>query len=146
MLFHGIPPAFYGGVHLFIPPTAIGSVPSLSGHAKAYRWRSLSRTRRHTASSPQGNSSYGYCLFRYHHGAINVHLSYPTPTILLLVCNWTCVIQKGSETVSHIGSPARKEHCHHSQSRPGFSMLTAITNIANTKYLASSFQSSADCC
>ena len=30
------------------PPYAIGSVPSLSGHAIAYRWRSLPRVRRHT--------------------------------------------------------------------------------------------------
>ena len=29
------------------PPYAIGSVPSLSGHAIAYRWRSLPRVRRH---------------------------------------------------------------------------------------------------
>ena len=32
------------------PPYAIGSVPSLSGHAIAYRWRSLPRVRRHRAS------------------------------------------------------------------------------------------------
>ena len=38
------------------PPYAIGSVPSLSGHANAYRWRSLPRVRRHRASEPQGNS------------------------------------------------------------------------------------------
>ena len=39
------------------PPFAIGSVPSLSGHAIAYRWRSLPRVRRHRASSkPQGSS------------------------------------------------------------------------------------------
>ena len=38
------------------PPYAIGSVPSLSGHAIAYRWRSLSRVRRHRASKPQGSS------------------------------------------------------------------------------------------
>ena len=38
------------------PPYAIGSVPSLSGHAIAYRWRSLPRVRRHRASKPQGNS------------------------------------------------------------------------------------------
>ena len=38
------------------PPYAIGSVPSLSGHANAYRWRSLPRVRRHRASKPQGNS------------------------------------------------------------------------------------------
>ena len=37
------------------PPYAIGSVPSLSGHAIAYRWRSLPRVRRHGASKPQGS-------------------------------------------------------------------------------------------
>ena len=38
------------------PPYAIGSVPSLSGHAIAYRRRSLPRVRRHRASNPQGSS------------------------------------------------------------------------------------------
>ena len=38
------------------PPYAIGSVPSLSGHAIAYRWRSLPRVRRHRARIPQGSS------------------------------------------------------------------------------------------
>ena len=38
------------------PPYAIGSVPSLSGHVIAYRWRSLPRVRRHRASKPQGSS------------------------------------------------------------------------------------------
>ena len=38
------------------PPYAMGSVPSLSGHAIAYRWRSLPRVRRHRASKPQGSS------------------------------------------------------------------------------------------
>ena len=41
---------------LFKPPYAIGSVPSLSGHAIAYRWRSLPRVRRHGARKPQGSS------------------------------------------------------------------------------------------
>ena len=36
------------------PPYAIESVPSLSGHAIAYRWRSLPRSHRHRASKPQG--------------------------------------------------------------------------------------------
>ena len=40
----------------FKPPYAIGSLPSLSGHAIAYRWRSLPRARRHRASKPQGSS------------------------------------------------------------------------------------------
>ena len=42
--------------YLFKPPYAIGSVPSLSGLAIAYRWRSLPRVRRHRASKPQGSS------------------------------------------------------------------------------------------
>ena len=37
-------------------PYAVGSVPSLSGHAIAYRWRPLPRVRRHRASKPQGSS------------------------------------------------------------------------------------------
>ena len=39
------------------PPYAIGLVPSLSGHAIAYRCRSLPRVRRHRASKPQEGSS-----------------------------------------------------------------------------------------
>ena len=35
---------------------AIGSAPSLSDHAIAYRWRSLPRVRRHRASKPYGSS------------------------------------------------------------------------------------------
>ena len=46
-----------------IPPTAIGSVPSLSGRAIAYRWCLPPRVRRHRASSPQGSSSNGCRLF-----------------------------------------------------------------------------------
>ena len=38
------------------PPNAIGSVPRLSGHAIAYRWRSLPRVRRHRANKSQGSS------------------------------------------------------------------------------------------
>ena len=40
----------------FKPPYAIGSIPSVSGHAIAYRWRSLPRVRRYRASKPQGSS------------------------------------------------------------------------------------------
>ena len=39
----------------FKPPYAIGSVPSVSGHAIAYRWRSLPRVCRHRAGTPQGS-------------------------------------------------------------------------------------------
>ena len=38
------------------PPYTIGSIPSVSGHANAYRWHSLPRVRRHRASKPQGSS------------------------------------------------------------------------------------------
>ena len=63
MLTHGIPSDVHGGVHIFLPaPHTIGPVPSLSGHAIAYRWRSLPRVRWHKASSPQGSSSNGCCL------------------------------------------------------------------------------------
>ena len=55
MLTYGIPPEFRGGVHMK-PPYVIGSVPSLSGHAVAYRWRSLPRVRQRRASKPQGSS------------------------------------------------------------------------------------------
>ena len=41
---------------IYLKPNAIGSVPGLSGHANAYRRRSLSRVRRHRASKPQGSS------------------------------------------------------------------------------------------
>ena len=42
---------------IYIKPSyAIGSVPSLSGHATAYRWRSLPRVHRHRASKSQGSS------------------------------------------------------------------------------------------
>ena len=83
------PPEFRGGVHLFIY-TAIRhrvSLPSLSGPASAYRWRSLPRVRPHRASSPQGSSTNGCCLFAGHHGPNNVHLSFPTSTIGM---KWAC--------------------------------------------------------
>ena len=47
---------------LYLYRYAIGSVPSLSSHAIAYRCRSLPRVRRHRASKPQGRSSNGCCL------------------------------------------------------------------------------------
>ena len=64
VLTHGVPPNFGGGVHLSMPSNAFGSVPSLSGHAIAYPWRSLPRVRRHRASNPQGSSCSGWCLCR----------------------------------------------------------------------------------
>ena len=49
---------------------AIWSVPSLSGHAIAYRGHSLPRVRRHKVSCPQGSFSNG-CY---------ICISFPTPT------------------------------------------------------------------
>ena len=51
VLTRGIPPDFGGDVSKFIPPQPIGSARSLSGHAIAYRWRSLPRVRRHISFS-----------------------------------------------------------------------------------------------
>ena len=68
-----IPPDFRGGVHFFIPPYAIGSVPSLSVHAIAYRRRLLPRVRRHRASNPQGSPVTG-AVISGHLGPTNVRL------------------------------------------------------------------------
>ena len=51
-----LPVSAAASIYLSKPPYAIGSVPSLSGHAIAYRWRSLPRVCRHRASKPQGSS------------------------------------------------------------------------------------------
>ena len=63
MLTHEITPDSRGGVrYLFKPSYAIGAVPSLSGHAVTYLWRSPLRVRRHRASSPQSSFSNECCL------------------------------------------------------------------------------------
>ena len=66
----------------FKPPYAIRSVPSLSGPAIAYRWRSLPRVRRHRASKPQGSSE-RVLPWAGHHGPINIRLSFPHPLLLV---------------------------------------------------------------
>ena len=82
LLAEGFLPIFaVASIYLFIPPYPIGSVPNLSGHAIACRWRSLPRVHRYRASSPQGSCSNGCCHFAGHHGPINVRLYFPTPTI-----------------------------------------------------------------
>ena len=63
LLAHEIPPDFRSGGHLFIPPTDIGSVPSLLGHPIAHTtpttadcavlciiWYKLMNTHRHTST------------------------------------------------------------------------------------------------
>ena len=49
MLTHGIPPDVHGGVHIFLSPHTIASVPSLLEHANAYRSCLLASVRRHKA-------------------------------------------------------------------------------------------------
>ena len=88
VLTRGIPPAFRGGVLLLIPPTAIGSVPSLSGHIIAY-----------TDGFQVVRVTSACYLFRYHHGPISVRLSFPTPTTSIGVW-WTCGIHEASGGVA----------------------------------------------
>ena len=96
VLTHGVgflPFSAAASIYLFIPPTAIGSVPSSSGHAIAYRWHSLPRVHRHRGSNLQGSSSNACCLFRYHHGPTSLRLFFShthywySADILMLVCN-----------------------------------------------------------
>ena len=71
-----LPSSATASVYLFKPPYANGSVPSSSGHANAYRWRSLPRVRRHKASSPQVPVT--GAAFASYHGPINERLNFPT--------------------------------------------------------------------
>ena len=59
-----LPSSAGASIYILKPPCPKGSVPRLSGHAIAYRWRSLPRTRRHSASSPKDCPSNGCCLCR----------------------------------------------------------------------------------
>ena len=51
-----LPSSAVASIYKFKPPHAIGPVPSLSGRAVAYRWRSLPRVRCHRARKPQCSS------------------------------------------------------------------------------------------
>ena len=63
------------------PPYAIGLVASLSGHAIAYRWRSLPRVRRHRASKPPRSFRTSAALAG-HHEPIDIRLSFPQPLLV----------------------------------------------------------------
>ena len=87
VLTHGIPPEFRGGVHILLPaPHTIGSVPSLSDHAIAYRLRSLPRVRWHRASSPQGSSSDWCCLCITTDQMLLCSSLFPHPLLVHRVC------------------------------------------------------------
>ena len=82
-------PAFRNSAQLFIPSTAIESVPSLSVDAIAYRWRSLPKVRRRRVSSPQGSSRNGCCLLKYHHEPVDAApLFFPPPPYTILYHYW----------------------------------------------------------
>ena len=86
VLTHGISPDAHSSVHIVLPPHTIGSVPSLSGHAIACRWRSLPRVRWHKASSsPQGSSSNGYCLCIITNQLLLCASCFPHPLLVLLL-------------------------------------------------------------
>ena len=81
MLTCGIPPDFRGGVHLFIPPYAIGS-------DRVYRVTQLRTDGVHSQESARTGQIVLKAVpvtgaaFAGHHGPINVRLSFPTPTII----------------------------------------------------------------
>ena len=81
------------------PPYAFGSVPSLSGHAIAYRWRSLPRVRRHRASKPQGSServlpwqvTMDQLIFA---SLSHTHCLYVCMYVCMHVCMYVCIFIK----------------------------------------------------
>ena len=107
------------------PPYAIGSVPSLSGHTNAYRWRSLPRVRRHRSSKPQGSServlsrqitmdqlifvSLSHTHYWYEVGMLKVPRRLP----ILLVVSWTGKITfPCPRACLRIWSPTRVQPSH----------------------------------
>ena len=85
------------------PPYAIGSVPSLSGHAITYRWRSLPRVRRHRASKPQGSCSKRVLPWQVTMDQLicaslpHTHYWYEVdmlkvPAVSIYVCTYVCIV------------------------------------------------------
>ena len=66
-------------IYLVIPPYAIGPIPSLSGQAITYRWRSLPRVRRHVNLKVVPNE---FAALAGHHGPINMRPSFPHPLLV----------------------------------------------------------------
>ena len=65
------------------PPYAIGSVPSLSGHAIAYRYSVHCRESAGTGPVNLKVVPNGCCLaLADHHGPINIRLSFPHPLLV----------------------------------------------------------------
>ena len=120
VLTHGIHPVFHDGGHLFIPSTAIGSVQSSSGRTVPYRMRSLPRAVRHRVSSPQGSSSNGCCLSRYHHGPTFARFSFPALTLGTVDMFYTETSGCGAKTGPVNG-------CGHIRASPVLAVLVTST-------------------
>ena len=75
-----LPISAVASVFFLEPPYAIRSVPTLSGFAIAYRWRSLPRVRRHRGPIILKVVPVTGTALAGHHGPFNVRLSFPTPT------------------------------------------------------------------
>ena len=73
-------------MYLSIPPYAMGSVPSLSGDAFAYRWRSLPKSAG-TGPAVLKVVPVTGADFTGHRGPFDVRLSFPTPTSGI---KWAC--------------------------------------------------------
>ena len=77
------------------PPYAIGSVSSLSGHAIAYRWRSLPRVRRHRCAGFKS-----LCVLKVRNVVVIIYWSY-TPFLL-----WEYLKLPPHETTPPTASPS----------------------------------------
>ena len=76
---HGIPPALRDGVHFFVPPYAIGSVPSVSGTDGVHCRESAGTGPVVLKVVPVTGAT--AVKFAGHHKPINVLLSSPTPFV-----------------------------------------------------------------
>ena len=92
----------------FLPISAAASIYHIairhrvtpSGQANAYRWRSLSRVRRHRASSPQGSSK--RALPSHQHGPINMRLFFPgAPICNTALQHFSCNMIDAIRTIPH---------------------------------------------
>ena len=105
----------------FKPPYVIGSVPSLSGHAIAYRCRSLPRVCWQRASKPQGSSeqvlpwqvtmdqficaSLSHTHNWYEVGMLKVPATYTPPTLIISIM---CPFVMKTEGVISVGGFQKK--------------------------------------
>ena len=101
MLTHGIPLDFPGGAHLFIPPTAIGSLQSRVCQVTHLRTDGVHcRESAGTGSLVLKVVPVTGAPFPGHHGPINVHSLFPHP---LLVCSGNLQYYKSEMAIYHTG-------------------------------------------